>query len=213
MKLLHIDSSALGTASVSRQLTARIAVQWQAAQPGTVVEYLDLVAHPPSHLAAVSLGFRMPAGTEGLSDAQRRENALPEALVSQFLAADVVVIGAPMYNFSVPSQLKAWIDRIAQAGRTFKYTDKGPQGLAGGKTVVVVSSRGGAYGDVSAYDHQESYLKTVLGFLGVTDVRIVRAEGLAMGDTAKTKALDAAGVKIRALSGNAANESAVTVAA
>ncbi len=213
MKLLHIDSSVLGTASVSRQLTARITGQWQAAHPGTVVEYLDLVAHPPGHLAAESLGFRMPAGTEALSDAQRRENALSEALVTQFLAADVVVIGAPMYNFSVPSQLKAWIDRIAQVGRTFKYTDKGPQGLAAGKIVVVVSSRGGAYGDTSAYDHQESYLRTVLGFLGVTDVRIVRAEGLAMGDAAKTKALDAASVQVRALLGTAANESVVTVAA
>ena len=213
MQLLHIDSSALGGASVSRQLTAKVEAQWQAADPGTVVDYLDLVANAPSHLNADSLGFRMPAGTEGLSEVQRRENAVSEALVSQFLAADVVVVGAPLYNFSVPSQLKAWIDRVAQAGRTFTYTDKGPKGLAAGKTVVVVSSRGGAYGDESAYEHQESYLKVVFGFFGVTDVRIVRAEGLAMGDAAKARAIGAAGVQIVGLFADAANQPAVTVAA
>ena len=213
MKLLHIDSSALGGASVSRQLTAKVVARWQAADPGTVVDYLDLVANAPSHLNADSLGFRMPAGTEGLSEVQRRENAVSEALVSQFLAADVVVVGAPLYNFSVPSQLKAWIDRVAQAGRTFTYTDQGPKGLARGKTVVVVSSRGGAYGDESAYEHQESYLKVVFGFFGVTDVRIVRAEGLAMGDAAKAQAIGAAGVQIVGLFADAANQPAVTVAA
>ncbi len=213
MKLLHIDSSALGGASVSRQLTAQVVAEWSAANPGAVVEYLDLVANAPSHLNADSLGFRMPAGTEGLTELQLRENAVSEALVSQFLAADVVVVGAPLYNFSVPSQLKAWIDRVAQVGRTFKYTEKGPQGLAGGKTVVVVSSRGGAYGDESAYEHQESYLKVVFGFFGVTDVRIVRAEGLAMGDAAKAQAIGAAGVKIGGMFAGAANQPAVTVAA
>ncbi|MBL8336691.1 MAG: NAD(P)H-dependent oxidoreductase, partial [Rhodoferax sp.] len=148
-----------------------------------------------------------------LSEAQRRENALSEALVSQFLAADVIVVGAPLYNFSVPSQLKAWIDRVAQAGRTFRYTEKGPQGLAGGKTVVVVSSRGGAYGDDSAYEHQESYLKVVFGFFGITDVRIVRAEGLAMGEAARAKALDTAGVQASMVFGEAANAAPVTLAA
>ena len=115
MKLLHIDSSPLGAASVSRQLTQRIAAQWRATHPGTVVDYLDLAKDAPTHLAADSLGFRMPPGTATLTETQRKENAISEALVSQFLAADVVVLGAPMYNFSVPSQLKAWIDRVAQA--------------------------------------------------------------------------------------------------
>ena len=213
MKLLHIDSSALGTQSVSRRLTAKIAKQWQAAHPGTVVDYLDLVANPPAHLSADSLGFRMGPAAAGITEVQRQENAISEALVSQFLAADVVVLGAPMYNFSVPSQLKAWIDRIAQAGRTFTYTDKGPKGLAGGKTVVVVSSRGGAYGDESAYDHQESYLKTLFGFLGVSDFRVVRAEGLAMGDAAKTQAVEAAMTQIKALSVEAANQTPLAIAA
>jgi FMN-dependent NADH-azoreductase len=212
MKLLHIDSSALGGASVSRQLTAQVVARWKATHPDAQVDYLDLVVDAPSHLNADSLGFRMPAGA-ALTEVQRRENAVSEALVSQFLAADVVVVGAPLYNFSVPSQLKAWIDRVAQVGRTFKYTEKGPQGLAGGKTVVLVSSRGGAYGDDSAYEHQESYLKVVFGFFGITDVRVVRAEGLAMGDAARSKALDAATIQAGVVFGEAANASPVAIAA
>ena len=195
MKLLHIDSSVLGQQSVSRQLTAQTVSQWQATHPGVEVQYLDLASQAPSHLNADSLGFRMPAGSQELSEVQQRENAISEALVSQFLAADVIVVGAPLYNFSIPSQLKAWIDRICQAGRTFRYTEKGPQGLAGGKTVIVVSTRGGQYSTSeigNALEHQESYLKAVFGFLGITDVRIVRAEGLAMGDAVKTQALASA---------------------
>ena len=129
------------------------------------------------------------------TEAQRAENALSEQLVSQFLAAEVIVIGAPFYNFSIPTQLKAWIDRLAQPGRTFRYTEKGPEGLAKGKTVIVASTRGGVYSTSEggqAMEHQESYLKVVMGFFGITDVRIVRAEGLAMGDDARATALSAA---------------------
>jgi FMN-dependent NADH-azoreductase len=201
MQLLHIDSSVLGGNSVSRQLTERIVAQWRATHPGTVVDYLDLASGAPSHLSVDSLGFRLGPQGEGLNDVQKRENALSEDLVTRFLAADVIVIGAPMYNFSIPSQLKAWIDRIAQAGRTFKYTDKGAVGLAGGKTVIVASSRGGFYSNSDigrAMEHQESYLQTVFGFLGITDVRFVRAEGVAMGDAPKAQALAAADVEIKA---------------
>ena len=199
MKLLHIDSSPLGTQSVSRELTRRTVAQWLATHPGTTAEHLDLAVEAPTHLNADSLGFRLGPGAPGLTEAQKRENEVSERLVAQFLAADVVVVGAPMYNFSVPSQLKAWIDRIAQAGRTFKYTDQGPQGLAGGKTVIVASSRGGVYSTNPALgflDHQESYLKAMFGFLGITDVRFVRAEGVAMGDEAKATALAAADAQI-----------------
>jgi len=192
MKLLHIDSSPLGSGSASRELTRRAVAQWQASHPGTLIEYLDLAADAPSHLGADSLGFRLGPDAPGLNEAQRRENAISERLVRQFLAADVLVVGAPLYNFGVPSQLKAWIDRIAQAGRTFRYTEKGSEGLAGGKTVIVVSTRGGKYAgnaSMEAMEHQESYLKTVLGFLGITDVRVVRAEGLAMGDAARAQAM------------------------
>jgi len=201
MKLLHIDSSVLAANSVSRQLTAQIVARWQTNHPDTAVDYLDLAVDAPSHLSADSLGFRLAPGAVGLTEAQQRENRISEALVSQFLAADVIVVGAPLYNFSVPSQLKAWIDRIAQVGRTFKYTDKGPQGLAGGKIVLVASTRGGAYSTTEggrALEHQESYLQAVFGFLGITDVRIVRAEGLAMGDASRTQALAAAHDEIRA---------------
>ena len=209
MKLLHIDSSALGQNSVSRQLTAQIVAKWSASHPGTELDYLDLAANAPSHLSADSLGFRMPPGAQALNETQRHENAVSEALVSQFLAADVVVVGAPLYNFAIPSQLKAWIDRVAQVGRTFKYTEKGPQGLAIGKTVIVASTRGGVYSTTEggrAMEHQESYLQTVFGFLGVTDIRFVRAEGLAMGEVAKAKAIAAAELDIRAMTTEAANE-------
>ncbi len=216
MKLLHIDSSPLGGNSVSRQLTERLVAQWRATHPGTVVEHLDLAVDAPSHLSMDSLGFRTSPNAEGLTDVQRRENQVSEKLVSQFLAADVVVVGAPMYNFSVPTQLKAWVDRVAQAGRTFTYTDKGPKGLAGGKTVIVASSRGGVYSSnpaLAGLDHQESYLKTVFGFFGVTDVRIVRAEGVAMGDAAKAQALTQADVTIKALTAAPANQPEAILAA
>ena len=215
-KLLHIDSSILGSNSVSRQLTAQIVASWRAAHPATEVSYLDLAMDTPSHLSAESLGFRLPAGTADLSEVQQRENAISEALVSQFMAADVLVIGAPLYNFSIPSQLKAWIDRVAQVGRTFKYTDKGPVGLAGGKTIIVASARGGMYSTSdagNAMEHQESYLKTVFGFFGVTDVRFVRAEGLAMGEAAKAAALAAAQVEILAQTHSAANQPQATLVA
>jgi FMN-dependent NADH-azoreductase len=216
MKLLHIDSSPLAGNSVSRQLTERIVAQWRATHPGTVVDYLDLAAQAPTHLSVDSLGFRAGPDANGLSDVQRRENAISEQLVSQFLAADVVVVGAPMYNFSIPSQLKAWIDRVAQAGRTFTYTESGPKGLAGGKTVIVASTRGGIYSTnpaLAGLDHQESYLKTVFGFFGITDVQFVRAEGIAMGEAAKAQAMSAAEVAIRTLSAAPAGQPEEAVAA
>ena len=168
-------------------------------------EFVEFTAPDAEALSKVfeSLGFRLGLNAEGLTDVQRNENAISEKLVSQFLAADVIVVGAPMYNFSIPSQLKAWIDRVAQAGRTFTYTEKGPQGLAAGKTVIVASSRGGMYSTnpaLAALDHQESYLKTVFGFFGITDIRFVRAEGVAMGDAAKAKAFAAADEVISGIS-------------
>ena len=199
MQLLHIDSAITGAHSVSRQLTAQIVAAWQAQHAGTQVSYLDLVANAPAHFTSDAMAPRT-GQTADLSEAQQRENAVSEQLVSQFLAADVVVIGAPFYNFSIPSQLKAWIDRIAQPGRTFCYTATGPEGLATGKTVIVASSRGGVYSTSEggrAMEHQESYLQTVLGFFGVTDVRFVRAEGVAMGDQAKAAALASAAQSIR----------------
>ena len=208
MKLLHIDSSILSANSTSRLLTAEVVAAWRAAHPDTQVEYLDLAVHTPSHFGVDSLGIKTGVQAQP-TEAQQRENALSEKLVSQFLAADVIVIGAPLYNFSIPTQLKAWIDRLAQIGRTFKYTDKGPVGLAGGKTVIVASSRGGVYSTSEggqAAEHQESYLQVIFGFFGITDVRFVRAEGVAMGDASKAAALASARTDILAATAEAANQ-------
>ena len=216
MQLLHIDSAITGAQSVSRQLSAQIVEAWKASHPGTQVQYLDLVQDAPAHFTMDAMAPRT-GQTEGLSEAQQRENAVSERLVAQFLSADVVVIGAPFYNFTIPTQLKAWIDRIAQPGRTFRYTANGPEGLAKGKTVIVASSRGGMYSTSDAgraMEHQESYLQTVLGFLGVTDVRFVRAEGVGMGPEAKAKALEAAAQVIATeVHSGAANQVHVTQAA
>lgn len=184
MKLLHIDSSILSDNSVSRQLTHTVVEQWRHAHPNSKVVYRDLAAQAPSHLSAevLSAGAVAPAHRSPL---QREELALSETLLTEFLAADVVVIGAPMYNFSIPSQLKAWLDRVMVAGRTFKYTDSGPVGLAGAKQVVIVLSRGGIYTQGSPaqdMDHQEAYLKVALGFMGINAVEIVRAEGVNMNE-------------------------------
>lgn len=201
MKLLHIDSSVLAEHSVSRQLTARIVTEWQATHPGTAVEYLDLAQDTPATLSGAELAARMtPADSR--SAEQAAAAARTEAFLQQFLAADVIVVGAPMYNFSIPSQLKNWIDCIAQAGRTFKYTETGPVGLAGNKTVIVASSRGGVYSTseaLRALDHQESYLRTVLGFMGIDNVRIVRAEGVNQGADRRSQALAAAEADIATL--------------
>ena len=201
MKLLHVDSSILGSYSVSRQLSAEIVAEWRKNRPDTTVEYLDLAVNAPNHFSADAIAIKGVAQPEP-TEAQRAENALSEQLVSQFLAADVIVIGAPFYNFSIPTQLKAWIDRLAQPGRTFTYTEKGPKGLVDGKTVIVASTRGGAYSTSEggqAMEHQESYLKVVFGFFGITDVRIVRAEGLSMGDAPKAAAISAARAELEAV--------------
>src|SRR4051812_8137039 len=161
MKLLHIDSSALGAHSVSRELTAAIVDAWKRREPGLEITYCDLAAEPLPHWAPVGDAESAPAGDP----------------LGEFLAADVVVIGAPMYNFGIPSQLKAWIDRIVVAGKTFRYTANGPEGLAGGRKVVIASTRGGFYGADSGrtdFDFQENYLSHVLGFIGVTDIEFVR---------------------------------------
>ena len=201
MRILHIDSSITGAASVSRQLTADIVSALQQAHPEAMVEHLDLGNNPPPHLGPQSLGMR--TGQEATTEVERQENAISEALVSQFLAADVIVLGVPFYNFTIPTQLKAWFDRIAQAGRTFRYTANGPEGLATGKKVYVVSTRGGMYSTSEggqAMEHQESYLKVIFGFMGVTDISIIRAEGLAMGEDARTSAIGQAKQLIEQLS-------------
>jgi FMN-dependent NADH-azoreductase len=185
MKLLHLDTSALGANSVTRELSAAIVARWQAAVPGLKVEYRDLDTNPLPHLTGpVLTGADAAAKAEG------------DATMDQFLDSDVIVIGAPMYNFGIPSTLKAWIDRVAVAGKTFRYTENGPEGLATGKRMIVASGRGGIYGDSSPADFQEAYLRHTFGFLGVTDIEFVRAEGVAYSDQHRVDALAGAHASI-----------------
>jgi FMN-dependent NADH-azoreductase len=195
MKLLHIDSSILGDNSASRQLSRSVVQAWQAAEPGSKVTYRDLAADALSHFSAATL---VAAGTpDELRDAaQKHEAELSADTLQEFLDADAVVIAAPMYNFSVPTQLKAWIDRIAIAGKTFRYTEAGPEGLCGGKKVVIVSTSGGLHaGQPTGVGHEE-FLKVFLGFIGITDIEIVRAHGLGYGDEVRNKAMSDAQAQI-----------------
>jgi FMN-dependent NADH-azoreductase len=185
MKLLHIDSAITGDNSVSRKLSADAVSRLRASNPGIEVIYRDLVATPIDHL---TLGD-MPAPGES------------SAILGEFLDADVVVIGAPMYNFTLPSQLKAWIDRILVAGKTFGYGEAGPVGLAGDKRVIIALSRGGVYapGTLQAStEHLETYLKSVFTFIGVTP-HFVIAEGIMVGPAQREAAMASADQAISAL--------------
>jgi FMN-dependent NADH-azoreductase len=184
MKLLHLDSSALGANSITRELSAAVVARWQDALPGLSVKYRDLDANPVPHLSGSTLAKADPT-----------EAADAERVMEQFLDADVIVIGAPMYNFGVPSTLKAWIDRVSVAGRTFRYTENGPEGMAGGKRVIVASGRGGIHTGAPS-DFVEPYLRFLFGFLGVKDVEFVRAEGVAYSPQHRADALAAAHASI-----------------
>ena len=201
MKLLHLDSSILGANSVTRVLTADIVARQRALHPGLEVIYRDLAAEPPLHLGGVHLAAWQ--GTAVADPALAEDAARGNAYIDELKAADIIVIGAPMYNFTVPTQLKGWIDRVAVAGKTFRYTENGPVSLLReGKKVFIASARGGVYAPGSpaaAMEHQESYLTAALGFIGLTDVTIVRAEGVALGPDSRTGALAKARGAIEAL--------------
>ena len=182
MKLLHIDSSILGDNSASRALSAAIVARWRGDVPGLEVLHRDLAGeHALPHLDGVSLAKADP------TEAARSARALED-----FLAADVIVIGAPMYNFGIPSQLKAWIDRVMVAGKTFRYTAEGPQGLAGGKKLVVAATYGGQHPVESGRNFVEPYLRQVFGFLGIDDIEFVDASGLNVSPEQRAHALEAA---------------------
>ena len=198
MKLLHVDSSILGAGSVSRQLSAEIVAAERRLHPGLDVAYRDLALTPVGHLSGAHLAARSGAVPE-TAEAQA-DIAAGDAVLEEFLAADIVVVGAPMYNFAIASQLKAWIDRLAVAGKTFRYSDKGAEGLAGGKRVIVASSRGGYYGPqtpAAFLDHQD--LRGIFGFFGIADVTFIRAEGVALGPEQRAKSIDAARLAIDGL--------------
>jgi len=197
--LLHIDSSARTGGSISRQLTASFAQQWQAKNPGGKVVHRDLAANTLPHLSESLMGaYFTPADARSAEQADVIKQS--DALVDELLAADTIVIGVPMYNFAPPSTLKAWIDHVFRAGRTFKYGEAGPVGLVTGKKAVIILSRGGKYseGPMEALDFQGNYLKGALGFIGITDVELVIAEGVSMGEEAAKQAVAAAEAKINA---------------
>jgi FMN-dependent NADH-azoreductase len=199
MRLLHVDSSILGSQSASRELTAGIVEAERRRHPGVVVVNRDLAADPLQHLSGAHLAAAF--GKAELPESLRSDAALGASDLEVFLAADVIVLGAPMYNFTVPTQLKAWIDRLAVKGKTFNYGADGPEGLCVGKKMIIASNRGGAYGAGSPaafLDHQETYLRGVFNFFGVTDITFVRAEGLNMTDN-RGKSIENAKAQIAAL--------------
>jgi FMN-dependent NADH-azoreductase len=199
MKLLHIDSSVLGEGSASRQISAAIVTALSNTIPGLKVVRRDLEAAPLPHLSARLLPTIRP-DLGGQSSAAETDEAA--AVLQEFLDADIVVIGAPMYNFTVSTQLKAWIDRILIAGKTFGYSETGPTGLAGDKRVIIASSRGGLYAPGApsqANDFHETYLNAVFRFIGVETLEIVRAEGLAYGPDQREAALKSALASIPSL--------------
>lgn len=186
MNILHLDSSVLGQNSASRTLTAAIVARLLRDAPDAQVLHRDLAGeHALPHLDGASLAKSAPT-----------EAARSTRVVDDFLAADIVVLGAPMYNFGIPSQLKAWIDRIAVAGKTFRYTAEGPQGLAGGRKVIVAATYGGQHPLESGSNFVEPYLRQVFDFLGIDDVDFVSAEGLNISPELRRQALDAAQARI-----------------
>jgi FMN-dependent NADH-azoreductase len=200
MKLLHIDTSILGDNSVSRTLSKAAVERLREGNAGLEVIYRDLVADPIGHLTGRYLAGRSAEVQH--DQALQAELSLGGRALEEFLAADVVVIGVALYNFTIPSQLKAWIDRILVAGKTFRYTAEGPQGLAGGKRVVLAIARGGFYGagtPFAAFEHAESYLRSVFAFIGVTDPQVIVAEGLAVGPEQRADATKSALAAISAL--------------
>jgi FMN-dependent NADH-azoreductase len=200
MDLLHIDSSVLGENSASRALSAEIVERQRALHPGLKVTHRDLAADAALHLSQAHLAaWQGGPVADALLGADIKKGG---GYLEELMAADILVIGAPMYNFSIPSQLKAWIDRVVVAGKTFRYGANGAEGLLSNKKVFIASSRGNVYAPGSpaaALEHHENYLLGVLGFIGLSDVTVVRAEGLAFGPEARAAAMSNARKSIEAI--------------
>src|SRR3981189_572502 len=213
MKLLHIDSSISGGQSVSRQLTASIVARLKQTTPALEITYRDLAIAPVPHQSPTILFAKMKAlyeagalaghivemvaaavqGGAKVEASTQAEFAETNVVLDEFVAADIVVLGAPMYNFGIPSQLKAWIDCLASPGKTFKYTATGVEGLAGGKKLIIAASR------VAFMDHQETFLTSFFGFIGISDAAFVRAEGVGSGPEQRKLALETALADVSAL--------------
>ena len=197
MNILQINASARREGANSTRIADMVTQRLLQREPQARLSLRDLAATPHPMLDEAALGALFtPADKRSPEQAARV--ALDDALIQEVQAHDVLVIGVPMYNFGVPSQLKNWIDAIARAGVTFRYTESGPQGLLTGKTVYLALARGGRYRDTAA-DAQVPYLRTVLGFLGMTDLRLIYAEGFAMGPEAAAQALAQAQVDLEAV--------------
>lgn len=201
MNLLALDSSILEHNSISRQLMRQFLDYWQQKYPQAEIVYRDLNKQPINHLSSELLGAKQKASVD-LSPSLKEELELSEQLVNEFINADELIIAAPMYNFTLPSQLKAWIDRVLVAGRTFKYTEQGVVGLAGEKKVTIISTRGNHYSSdavMKSKDFQEDYLKLIFDFVGIQDVTIVRAEGLHINESIRVKSINLAEQEIKEL--------------
>jgi FMN-dependent NADH-azoreductase len=197
-KVLVIHSAITGAASASRQLVNTLLDRWYSSEPGLQVTQRDVGANPPPHLTPETLGALRG---DPATDAARATRALSDELIAELTSAEVLVIGAPMYNLGIPSGLKTWFDHVLRAGVTFAYTATGPVGLVTGKRAVVIETRGGFYsaGPAAAYDAQEPHLRAALGLIGITDITFVRAERLAMGPDAQAAALADAAQALAAL--------------
>lgn len=192
-KLLVIRSAATGEASVSNQLIDA----YLAAHPAAEVVERNLDSDPVPHVTSASLAGIGRQAPEGAAFAEAR--ALQDRLIDEVFAADVIVIGLPLYNFGMPSTLKAWFDYVARAGTTFHYTAQGPEGLVKGKRAIIAQARAGKYDDAAGFPFGVAHAKSLLGFIGVTDVAVVTAEGLAVGPEAAAAAVAAAQAEIAAL--------------
>jgi FMN-dependent NADH-azoreductase len=190
--ILIVDSAATGEASISRKLTRALAETLQRRDPAARIVHRDVGAAPIPHLTEATV----PAIRAGIVETPEagRALALSDELIAELKGADVIVIGAPMYNFGMPSTLKAWFDHILRAGITFRYSAAGPEGLVTGKRAIVIEARAGLYseGPAAAMDSQEPHLRTLLGFMGIADVAFVRAEKLAFGPEAAAAAIEEA---------------------
>lgn len=198
MQILRIDSSTTGDQSISRKLTDELLAHFTAKHPDAKVVTRDLVADPLAHIDPLTTkAIRTPP--ESHEEAVAAAYPAERDVLDEFLASDIVLVGAPMYNFTIPSQLKAWLDRLGVPGVTFSYSSEGPKGLAGGRKVVVASARGGEYSTDQIAENQESLLTTFFGFIGVDDLHFVRVEKAGFGPDAIAAGLAAAKQEIAKL--------------
>jgi|SRR5450631_704429 len=199
MLVLHIDSAITGQNSISRLLSQKVVDRILRLSPDAVLSYHDLAASPLPPLSAKLLSLRFGGSPEPEDEGNM---AMVSDALERFIGADIVVLGAPMYNFGISSHLKVWLDHLAVAGKTFRYTERGPEGLMRGKKLIIASVRGGTYapgGPGASADFQEPYLRIFFGFLGIDDISIVRAEGVAISDAHKTASLAVASAAIDGL--------------